>query len=322
MLLSSKNLLKSISREIKAKFFKNMNDKVIDKHSELKYLILMKENFRKYKIKTNYFQRWKRVSISNDNFIKENDDIISSYRMNYSLFKSMNNLSCYPKLNSININHRKSSLYKYSNKNDIMNDSNGNINIFNNTLNNDLKASNHNIHLIENFDNKRKENIFQKSNFHIEIRKNENSIINKSDRPKLKKSNFEIKFLKNKFLLESSNLANKKEKNFNCILRITKNKEFKIINKSVEKIKKIENDLNFEQKLQYDSSKTKEKVNKEYLVDKNKSAKAVKYILRNNNKNINENEKKDNTDFITYSLIFVILILGGAIIINQLNIDN
>ena len=333
MLLSSKNLLKSISREIKAKFFKNMNDIVVDKHSELKYLILMKENFRKYKIKTNYFQRWKRLSITNNNFIKENDDIISSYRMNYSLFKSMNSLSIYPKLNSININHRKSSFYKYSNKNDIMNDSDWNINNFNNTWKNDLKGSNNNIHLFEKSYNKIEENIFQKSNFNIEIIKNENSIINKNDIPKLKISNFEIKFLKNKVYSDSSNLSNKKEKNFNNLLRITKNKEFKIINKPFEKLEKIENGLNYEDKLKFnsanDSSKTKENVNKKLLIDKNNfffnynnNSKTDKHIIEKNNKNINKNDKKDDTDFITYLLIFVILFLGGAMIINQLNIDN
>lgn len=303
-----------------------MNDIVIDKHSELKYLILMKENFRKYKIKTNYFQRWKRLSITNNNFIKENDDIISSYRMNYSLFKSMNSLNIYPKLNSININHRKSSFYKYSNKNDIMNDSDWNINNFNNTWKNDFKDSNNNIHLFEKSYNKIEENIFQKSNFNIEIIKNENSIINKNDIPKLKISNFEIKFLKNKVYSDSSNLSNKKEKNFNNFLILTKNKEFKIINKPVEKFEKIENGLNYEDKLKFnsanDSSKTKENVNKKLLIDKNINPKTDKHIIENNNKNINKNDKKDDTDFITYLLIFVILILGGAMIINQLNIDN
>jgi hypothetical protein len=36
MLLSSKNILKLISKEIKANFFKNMNDVMVNKHDELK----------------------------------------------------------------------------------------------------------------------------------------------------------------------------------------------------------------------------------------------------------------------------------------------
>ena len=41
ILLSSKNLLKLISREIKARFFMNMNDNMLNKNNELKYFILI-----------------------------------------------------------------------------------------------------------------------------------------------------------------------------------------------------------------------------------------------------------------------------------------
>ena len=66
---------------------------MINKHDELKYLILMKENFRKYKIKTNYFQRWKKLTLINENSIKENNSFENNNKINYSLFKSMNNIA-------------------------------------------------------------------------------------------------------------------------------------------------------------------------------------------------------------------------------------
>ena len=53
ILLSSKNLLKLISREIKARFFMNMNDNMLNKNNELKYFILMKENYKLKEIMLN-----------------------------------------------------------------------------------------------------------------------------------------------------------------------------------------------------------------------------------------------------------------------------
>ena len=104
MLLSSQNLLKLISKEIKARFFMNMNDTTVNNNDELKYFILMKENYRKYKIKTNFFQRWKRALNLNENSIKENDSFENNNSlMNYNLFKSVNSLSGFHKLKLINI---------------------------------------------------------------------------------------------------------------------------------------------------------------------------------------------------------------------------
>ena len=85
---------------------------MVNKHDELKYLILTKENYRNYKIKSNYFQKWKKLSGIN-NSIKEIYEFDINNKINYNLFKGMNSLSGYPKLNSINIKYRKKSIHRY-----------------------------------------------------------------------------------------------------------------------------------------------------------------------------------------------------------------
>ena len=72
----------------------NMNDTTVNNNDELKYFILMKENYRKYKIKTNFFQRWKRALNLNENSIKDDESVDNnnSSIMNYNLFKSVNSL--------------------------------------------------------------------------------------------------------------------------------------------------------------------------------------------------------------------------------------
>ena len=44
---------------MKAKFFMNMNELAENKNDELKYLILMREEFLKYKLKLYFYLKWK-----------------------------------------------------------------------------------------------------------------------------------------------------------------------------------------------------------------------------------------------------------------------
>ena len=149
----------------------SLNDITIDKNDELKYLILMKENFRKYKLKTNYFFRWKKSTSFNENSIniKENDSFDNNnIRLNYGLFKSMNSLSCYPKLRKISINIRSNSLYRYNSLNNIDNESldTKKSNIINSWENNLKACKNNNFCFIRN-SNKNNDKSFKINKFNI-----------------------------------------------------------------------------------------------------------------------------------------------------------
>ena len=302
MLLSSKNLLKLISREIKARFFMNMNDNMLNKNNELKYFILMKENYRKYKIKTNYFQRWKKTINLNENSIKDDDSLDnSSSIMNYNLFKSVNGLSGFHKLKLFNINNKNRSLMRYESENKIENEyiEKSKTNIFNNWENDIKICKNINIYLIGNY-NKNKEKEFKEEKFNIVLKgcqKIQNQV---HDRKK--------------------DLLNDKNKFFNGILRIIKNKELKVINninKNNKKIKIIENGLNNVQTQINQNFEIHEKNNNE--MDK---IEKIRNIKIKDEKKYNSNKKYEENKYVVNLLIVFFLILLGTFIINALNIDN
>lgn len=304
MLLSSQNLLKLISKEIKARFFMNMNDTTVNNNDELKYFILMKENYRKYKIKTNFFQRWKRALNLNENSIKENDSFENNNSlMNYNLFKSVNSLSGFHKLkliNSYNINDKNRSFMRYQSENQIENEykENGKTDIFNNWKDDIKICKNNNIELIGNY-NKNIEKEFKKENFNIFLRGSN-------------KINNSISDNKN-------NLFNDMTKFYKDILRITKNKELKIINSFSEgnkEFKIIENGLNNVQQIKQ-NFEIHEKNND--IMNKNKKIKNIKI---KDDRSCNGNNINKGNKFMENILLMLFLILLGAFIINELNIDN
>lgn len=301
----------------------SLNDITIDKNDELKYLILMKENFRKYKLKTNYFFRWKKSASFNENSIniKDNDSFDNNnIRLNYGLFKSMNSLSCYPKLRKININIRSNSLYRYNSLNNIENESFDKkkskiINIWEKNL---KACKNNNFCFIRN-SNKNKDKSFKIDKFNINIKGflNNKPSINNDKNKEMDISNFEIKYFHNNQLDNLKSLFIDKFNKYNNI-RIIKNKQFSIINNYEGKNKRFEiisNSLDIKQ------------------VERNKNN---KQILRNKNNNINdmqdiydkkytskhENIYNEETQFMGNILIIVIVILMLSLIINELNIDN
>ena len=201
---------------------------MINKHDELKYLILMKENFRKYKIKTNYFQRWKKLTLINENSIKENNSFENNNKINYSLFKSMNNFSIYPRLNSINIKNRKNSVYRYENddyidSNDLLKLGKNSINNFNNEIS---ICKNNNFYYLGNINNIN----------NIEIKKKEKKIFS---RKKLQISSFGTMLSLNKQNNNNKNLLISKEKDYKNILNIIKNNQIQFINKSNKQNEKM-----------------------------------------------------------------------------------
>ena len=328
MLLSSKNILKLISKEIKANFFKNMNDVMVNKHDELKYLILTKENYRNYKIKSNYFQKWKKLS-GIDNSIKEMYEFDINNKIYYNLYKSMNSLSGYPKLNTINIKYRKNSLHRYDNEdelneiNEISNDNialNPKINININNVQNNLKiCKNNDLYFINKF-NIKNENIPKNNELHLEIKRIEN-FDSKCIKKKLEiNNNFDIKFIGKSDNNNNKNLNNTKGKNLLNIFKITKNIQFKILNKYQEKNLKtniLENCLQNGQDIVYNNLDSKKNNNKELLRNKNTNDKKNKYIEK-----IENNKKIEDKGYIPNLLIIVAVILLGAFIINYFNIDN
>ena len=89
-LSSSGNKLSSISKEMKAQFFMNMNEVAVNKNDELKYLILMREEFYKYKLKIYYFLKWKCKVLYNRDLIDDENPFYNNNEYNYQQFKNMN----------------------------------------------------------------------------------------------------------------------------------------------------------------------------------------------------------------------------------------
>ena len=89
-LSSSGNKLSSISKEMKAQFFMNMNETAVNKNDELKFLILMREEFYKYKLKIYYFLKWKCRALYNRDLIDDENPFYNNNEYNYQQFKNMN----------------------------------------------------------------------------------------------------------------------------------------------------------------------------------------------------------------------------------------
>ena len=97
----------------------NMNDMILNKNDELKYLILMREEFFKYKLKMYYFRKWKSRALYNHDLLEEDDPFQNNDSENYQNFKNLN----------------------YMGQGTNRNSTNNNININNNNLKNSLMDS-------------------------------------------------------------------------------------------------------------------------------------------------------------------------------------
>ena len=84
------NKLNSVSKEMKSQFFMNMNDMILNKTDELKYLILMREEFFKYKLKLYFFRKWKCRALYNHDLLDEDNPFKNNDEINYQNFKSNN----------------------------------------------------------------------------------------------------------------------------------------------------------------------------------------------------------------------------------------
>ena len=89
-LASAGNKLNSVSKEMKSQFFMNMNDMILNKNDELKYLILMREEFYKYKLKIYFFRKWRSLALYNHDLLDEDDPFKNNDIENYQNFKNMN----------------------------------------------------------------------------------------------------------------------------------------------------------------------------------------------------------------------------------------
>ena len=89
-LSSAGNKLNSVSKEMKSQFFMDMNDMVLNKNDELKYLILMREEYFKYKLKIYFFRKWKSKALYNHDLLDEDDPFQNNDIENYQNFKNMN----------------------------------------------------------------------------------------------------------------------------------------------------------------------------------------------------------------------------------------
>ena len=154
---------------MKAQFFMNMNEMAVNKNDELKYLILMREEFLKYKLKLYYFRKWKCRALYNRDLIDEEDPFNpKNAQNNYEQFKSMNyagQAGIYDSINSKGINN-------FSDNKD---------NIINSSINN----KNNNFDLI-NFDEDEKKggnkgennNIYDLTGSNLSFGKNQNDQLN------------------------------------------------------------------------------------------------------------------------------------------------
>ena len=88
-LSSAGNKLNSVSKEMKAQFFMNMNEMALNKNDELKYLILMREEYFKYKLKMYFFHKWRSRALYNRDLIDEEDPFSGNTGDNYQKFKSI-----------------------------------------------------------------------------------------------------------------------------------------------------------------------------------------------------------------------------------------
>ena len=142
-LSSAGNKLKSVSKEMKAQFFMNMNEMAINKNDELKYLILMREEFFKYKLKLYYFLKWKCRALYNRDLIDDENPFCAKSGFNYNIFKSMNYAgqgrvfdSMNPNININNSNYNKNGFKALNSNGSIYGSGVGDGNFFANKLGN------------------------------------------------------------------------------------------------------------------------------------------------------------------------------------------
>ena len=115
---TSENKLNAISKEMKSNFFQNINEEELNTHDDLKFLILMREEIFKYKIKKYYFNKYKNKALYNRDLIDEDNPFINNNILDYQQFK---------KIKSNIINKDSINLNNYLNNN--MNDKNKKIDI-------------------------------------------------------------------------------------------------------------------------------------------------------------------------------------------------
>ena len=100
----------------------NMNEVAVNKNDELKYLILMREEFLKYKLKVYYFMKWKCKALYGRDLIDDENPFYNNNEYNYQQFKNMNSagqVGIYDSSNSksnYNYNDNKDNIYNSNNK--------------------------------------------------------------------------------------------------------------------------------------------------------------------------------------------------------------
>ena len=110
-LSSSENKLSSISKGMKTQFFSNMSDIALNKHDELKFLILMREELFKYKFKTFCFNKWKVKTLYNRDLIDDENPFYNR-KFNYDNFKRHNSIS--KEANNFNFNENRNAYKNYN----------------------------------------------------------------------------------------------------------------------------------------------------------------------------------------------------------------
>ena len=121
---SSGNKINSISKEMKSNFFSSMANKSSNEYDQLKYLILMREEFFKYKLKLYYYYKWKNHTLYNRDLIDDENPFINN-KSNYENFKKHN----YINKNSINMSILNNDNNKFKDNNNKR--INNNINLLN-----------------------------------------------------------------------------------------------------------------------------------------------------------------------------------------------
>ena len=277
-LSSSGNKLNSVSKEMKSQFFMNMNDMILNKNDELKYLILMREEFFKYKLKMYYFRKWKSRALYNHDLLEEDDPFQNNDSENYQNFKNLNYMGQGTNRNStnnninINNNNLKNSLMdsKIGNnpnllffddeqkKREIKLEDSIKVLDVQQNINNALSNANNVFSRINTKNSKDGENE-QYNNILNSIERMKNNVINGENLSNKKndinnniygnhdKNNYNNNNLNNfnDLLIESDNESNEKEKNLKKLndLLIRKNKEGKLeendLNKFNDLLKKI-----------------------------------------------------------------------------------
>ena len=110
-LSSSENKLSSISKGMKTQFFSNMSEIALNKHDELKFLILMREELFKYKFKTFCFNKWKVKTLYNRDLIDDENPFYNR-KFNYDKFKKHNSVS--KEVNNLNFNENRNGFKNFN----------------------------------------------------------------------------------------------------------------------------------------------------------------------------------------------------------------